>query len=216
MSYRVKELFPTLQGEGAHAGRPAVFCRFTGCNLWSGREEHRASAICRFCDTDFVGTDGPGGGVFATATELARAVSDCWVEHFGPDGEPYVVCTGGEPLLQLDAELIEALHTAGMSIAIETNGTLPVPAGVDWVCVSPKADAELVVTEADELKVVVPQTGGDPDRWSDLRATHRFVQPMDDPDPERARANAAWAVAFCHAHPRWRLSVQTHKYLDIP
>ncbi len=216
MSYRVKELFPTLQGEGAHAGRPAVFCRFTGCNLWSGREEHRASAVCRFCDTDFVGTDGPGGGVFATAEDLAGAVTACWTEHFGPGGEPYVVCTGGEPLLQLDAELVEALHTNGMTVAIETNGTLPVPAGVDWVCVSPKADADLVLTEVDEVKVVVPQSGGDPDRWDHVQAAHHFVQPMDDPDPERARANAAWAVAYCHAHPRWRLSVQTHKYLDIP
>ncbi|MFZ4668602.1 MAG: 7-carboxy-7-deazaguanine synthase [Microthrixaceae bacterium] len=216
MSYRVKELFPTLQGEGAHAGRPAVFCRFTGCNLWTGREEHRASAVCRFCDTDFVGTDGPGGGVFATAEDLAGAVAACWTEHFGPGGEPYVVCTGGEPLLQLDAELVDALHARSMTVAIETNGTLPVPAGVDWVCVSPKADADLVLTEVDEVKVVVPQTGGDPDRWDHVRSAHRFVQPMDDFDPERARANIAWAVAYCHAHPRWRLSVQTHKYLDIP
>jgi len=216
VSYRVKELFPTLQGEGAHAGRPAVFCRFTGCNLWSGREEHRASAVCRFCDTDFVGTDGPGGGVFATAEDLAGAVSACWAEHFGPGGESYVVCTGGEPLLQLDAELVEALHARSMTVAIETNGTLPVPAGVDWVCVSPKADADMVLTRVDEVKVVVPQAGGDPDRWDHVRSAHRFIQPMDDDDPERARANVAWAVAYCHAHPRWRLSVQTHKYLDIP
>jgi 7-carboxy-7-deazaguanine synthase (Cx14CxxC type) len=216
VSYRVKELFPTLQGEGAHAGRPAVFCRFTGCNLWSGREEHRASAVCRFCDTDFVGTDGPGGGVFASAADLAGAVSACWAEHFGPGGAPYVVCTGGEPLLQLDTELVDALHAHGLTVAIETNGTLPVPAGVDWVCVSPKADADMVLTRVDEVKVVVPQTGGDPDRWDHVRSAHRFIQPMDDVDPERARANIAWAVAYCHAHPRWRLSVQTHKYLDIP
>ena len=216
MSYRVKELFPTLQGEGAHTGRAAVFCRFAGCNLWSGREEHRSTAVCRFCDTDFVGTDGPGGGVFASADDLAVAVSACWAEHFGDGGAAYVVCTGGEPLLQLDDELVDALHARGVTVAIETNGTLPVPVGVDWVCVSPKAGADVVLTEADEVKVVVPQTDGDPDRWDAVEAAHRFVQPMDDADPERARANAAWAVAYCRAHPRWRLSVQTHKYLDIP
>ena len=215
MSYRVKELFATLQGEGAHAGRAAVFCRFSGCNLWSGREEHRATAVCRFCDTDFVGTDGPGGGVFDTAADLASAVRSCWQEGFGPGGAPYVVCTGGEPLLQLDSELVDRLHDAGVEVGIETNGTLPVPPGVDWVCLSPKAGTELAVDRADELKVVVPQAE-DPTTWDHIEATHRFVQPMADPDPAVTAANTDRALRFCREHPRWRLSVQTHKYLGIP
>lgn len=216
MSYRVKELFPTLQGEGTHAGRAAVFCRFAGCNLWSGREEHRATAVCRFCDTDFVGTDGPGGGSFPTADALADAVRSCWDDAMGPGGEPYVVCTGGEPLLQLDDELVAALHDRGITVAVETNGTLPAPVGLDWVCVSPKAGAEVVLTAADECKVVVPQDGLDPTAFEDRSFGHLLVQPMDDADPAVAAANAAWAVAFCREHPRWRLSVQTHKTLGIP
>ncbi|MFN8038252.1 MAG: 7-carboxy-7-deazaguanine synthase [Acidimicrobiales bacterium] len=218
MTYLVKEVFATLQGEGAQTGRAAVFCRFTGCNLWSGREEHRADAVCRFCDTDFVGTDGPGGGRFATAGELADRVAAVWAAELGGagdagEGRRFVVCTGGEPLLQLDDELVAALHDRGFTVAIETNGTRPVPAGVDWVCVSPKAGADLVVTTGDELKVVFPQPGAEPDRFDDLAFTHRFVQPMDGPD---AAANLAAALAFCRRHPRWRLSLQTHKLLGIP
>ena len=216
MAYRVVELFPTLQGEGAHAGRAAVFCRFTGCNLWSGREEHRATAICRFCDTDFVGTGGPGGGVFPDARALADAVARCWSDGFGGGGQAYVVCTGGEPLLQLDVALLDALHDLGFTVAVETNGTLPVPDGVDWVCVSPKADSEVVVDRADEVKVVVPQERGDPQRWAGIVADHHLVQPMDDPDPKVSRANTEWAVRYCREHPQWRLSLQTHKYLGIP
>jgi 7-carboxy-7-deazaguanine synthase len=213
VAYRVKELFPTLQGEGARAGRAAVFCRFTGCNLWSGREEHRATAVCRFCDTDFVGTDGPGGGVFATPDDLADAVAACWRAGMGAGGAPYVVCTGGEPLLQLDTAAVGSLHARGFEVAVETNGTLPVPDGVDWVCVSPKAGTALAVRRADELKLVIPQPGVDPADYDDLEATHRFVQPMDGPDRD---ATTRLAVEWCRAHPRWRLSVQTHKYLGIP
>ena len=207
MGYLVKEAFSTLQGEGANAGRAAVFCRFAGCNLWSGREEHRAEAVCRFCDTDFVGTDGEGGGRFEGGEALARHL-----EHVaGPTR--FVVCTGGEPLLQLDAQLIDSLHAHGFEIAIETNGTLPVPDGVDWVCVSPKAEANLVVTRGDELKLVYRQAGGEPERYADLDFRHFFLQPMDGPDRD---AHTAAAIAYCKAHPQWRLSVQTHKYLGIP
>jgi 7-carboxy-7-deazaguanine synthase (Cx14CxxC type) len=215
MSYLVKEVFATLQGEGANAGRVAVFCRFSGCNLWTGRDEHRSQAVCRFCDTDFVGVDGPGGGRFATADSLAEHVAHTWpgVLPPPPGVEPLVVCTGGEPLLQLDDALIDALHDRGMHIAIETNGTLPVPTGVDWVCVSPKADADLVVRSGDELKVVHPQAGLDPASLGDLSFTHRFVQPMDG--PHRAAATGA-CVAFCLDHPDWRLSIQTHKVAGIP
>ena len=207
MAYIVKEVFATLQGEGANAGRAAVFCRFAGCNLWSGREEHRAGAVCRFCDTDFVGTDGPGGGHFGDADALAA--------HVEQIGGPirFVVCTGGEPLLQLDEPLVDALHRKGFEIAIETNGTLPVPAGIDWVCMSPKAEADVVVTRGDELKLIFRQEGGDPERYEHLEFTHFFLQPMDGPD--RA-AHTGAAVEYCLAHPRWRLSVQTHKYLGIP
>lgn len=209
MTYSVKEIFYTLQGEGANTGKPAVFCRFAGCNLWSGLEKDRAEASCRFCDTDFVGTDGPGGGKFKSAEALAGAVADAWR---GAGGEKFVVCTGGEPLLQVDAALIAALHAEGFKIAVETNGTVPVPPGLDWVCVSPKAATDLVVTGGDELKLVYPQDGGAPGRYETLAFKHWFLQPMDGPDQA---ANSKEAVAYCLAHPKWRLSVQTHKYLGI-
>lgn len=209
MTYSVKEIFYTLQGEGANAGKPSVFCRFAGCNLWSGVEADRATATCRFCDTDFVGIDGPGGGKFKTPQDLAEAIAATWT---GDGGEKFVVCTGGEPLLQLDAPLIAALHAKGFKIAVETNGTVEVPAGLDWVCVSPKADSELVVAGGDELKLVYPQANGTPDRYERLAFRHWFLQPMDGPARE---ANSKDAVAYCLAHPKWRLSVQTHKYLGI-
>ena len=213
-AYRVKEIFYTLQGEGARAGRPAVFCRFSGCNLWSGQERHRARAVCRFCDTDFVGTDGPGGGRFASPDQLADAVEAAWpAGPAGADGRRYVVCTGGEPLLQLDGPLIDALHDRGFEVAIETNGTRPVPAGVDWVCVSPKADAPLVVSAGDELKLVYPQAGLAPEEVEALDFSHFFVQPMDGPDRV---ANTDAAVRYCLDHPTWRLSLQTHKLIGIP
>ncbi|HEV2531141.1 7-carboxy-7-deazaguanine synthase [Phenylobacterium sp.] len=208
-SYAVKEIFLTLQGEGGQAGRAAVFCRFAGCNLWSGREQDRASAVCSFCDTDFVGLDGPGGGRFATADDLAAAVEGAWQ---GGRGDRLVVLTGGEPLLQVDDELIAALHARGFALALETNGTLPAPQGIDWVCVSPKADAAVVQTTGQELKLVYPQAGVDPARFERLDFERFLLQPMDGPD--RA-ANTAAAIAYCLAHPRWRLSVQTHKYLGI-
>lgn len=209
MGYVVKEVFRTLQGEGANSGRAAVFCRFTGCNLWSGREEHRASAVCQFCDTDFVGTDGSGGGHFADATSLADHVCEVAGDI------RFVVCTGGEPLLQLDEGLIDAFHRLGFEIAIETNGTLAVPRGIDWVCVSPKAGADLVVTSGDELKLVYPQlgAGGRPERYEDLEFRHFFLSPMDGAERD---VNTRAAIDYCLAHPRWRLSVQTHKYLGIP
>lgn len=211
MTYSVKEIFYTLQGEGAQAGRPAVFCRFAGCNLWSGREEDRASATCRFCDTDFVGTDGVNGGKFSTADALAEAVDAQW-----PAGRPvrkYVVFTGGEPLLQLDLALVEAMHARGFEVAIETNGTLPVPAGVDWVCVSPKQGATLAVSRGDELKLVLPQEGQDLAAFEKLDFSHFFLQPMDGPDKTR---NTQLAIEACKANPVWRLSIQTHKLLQIP
>ncbi|KAF0182249.1 MAG: 7-carboxy-7-deazaguanine synthase [Hyphomonadaceae bacterium] len=209
MSYAVKELFYTLQGEGMQAGRPAVFLRFAGCNLWSGREEDRATAVCTFCDTDFVGMDGTGGGRFESAEALAAAVAALWPGG----GAPYVVCTGGEPLLQIDAPLIEALHARGFEIAVETNGTIAAPDGIDWICVSPKADAALAQMRGDELKLVYPQTGVDPARFEALAFDHFLLQPMDN--PQRV-TNAQAAVAYCLAHPRWRLSTQTHKSLGIP
>ena len=211
MAYSVKEIFYTLQGEGAQTGRPAVFCRFAGCNLWSGREADRASAVCTFCDTDFVDTDGPGGGRFTTADALATAVAAAWPT--GAGGTPFVVCTGGEPLLQLDAELVSALHRRGFEIAVETNGTRPPPPGLDWICVSPKAGAELVVRAGDELKLVYPQTGAEPERFEPLAFRYFFLQPMDGPARER---NTDAALRYCLAHPRWRLSLQTHKLLGIP
>jgi len=210
MTYSVKEIFLTLQGEGGQAGRAAVFCRFAGCNLWSGREADRAEAVCNFCDTDFVGTDGTGGGKFKTPAALAAAVAACWT---GPAEGRLVVCTGGEPLLQLDTPLIDALRAAGFSIAVETNGTLAAPAGIDWICVSPKADATLAQTRGQELKLVYPQIGVDPARFEGLDFERFFLQPMDGADKEAATAAA---VAYCLAHPRWRLSVQTHKYLGLP
>ncbi len=210
MTYSVKEIFLTLQGEGGQAGRAAVFCRFAGCNLWSGREEDRAAAVCTFCDTDFVGVDGSGGGKFASAQNLARAVAATWT---GGQESRLVVCTGGEPLLQLDAALIDALHDEGFAIAVETNGTLPAPAGIDWICVSPKADTPLAQTRGQELKLVYPQKGVDPARFLSLDFERFFLQPMDGPD--RAAATDA-AVAYCLANPVWRLSVQTHKYLGLP
>jgi 7-carboxy-7-deazaguanine synthase (Cx14CxxC type) len=209
MAYAVKEIFYTLQGEGAQAGRAAVFCRFAGCNLWSGREADRAQAVCRFCDTDFVGTDGAGGGKFADAASLADAVAVQWPGG----GKPLVVCTGGEPLLQLDAPLIEALHARGFEIAVETNGTQPAPAGLDWICVSPKADAPLALTRGDELKLVFPQAEARPERFEALAFKHFILQPMDGPERER---NTQRALQYCLEHPQWRLGLQTHKLLNIP
>ncbi len=211
MSYAVKEIFYTLQGEGANAGRPAVFCRFAGCNLWSGREDDRATAQCKFCDTDFVGTDGDGGGKFANANDLANAISKAWTGNGG--AQRFVVCTGGEPLLQIDAALIAALHARDFTIAVETNGTIAAPEGLDWICVSPKANTDLVQTTGDELKLVYPQERGAPERYETLNFTHRFLQPMDGPARD---ANSRAAIDYCLAHPAWRLSMQTHKYLGIP
>jgi 7-carboxy-7-deazaguanine synthase len=213
MTYSVKELFYTLQGEGAQAGRPAVFCRFAGCNLWSGREEDRASAVCRFCDTDFVGTNGPGGGKFASAEALARAVREAWPKSASPRARPYVVCTGGEPLLQLDEALVDAFHAEGLEVAIETNGTLEPPRGVDWICVSPKAGADLVLRSGQELKLVFPQEGADPRAFEELEFEHFYLQPMDG--LLRAQ-NTERALRYCLEHPPWRLSLQTHKILNIP
>lgn len=212
MGYAVKEIFYTLQGEGAHAGRPAVFCRFSGCNLWSGREADRDEAVCRFCDTDFVGTDGEGGGKFATADDLARAVAATWPSP-GGGGRPYVVCTGGEPLLQLDDAAVRAFHAHGFEVGVETNGTVLPPGGIDWICVSPKAGSDLKLRQGDELKVVFPQAGLDPGDLASLDFRHRFIQPMDG--LLRSKHTAA-AVAYCLANPTWRLSLQTHKYLGIP
>jgi len=210
MSYAVKEIFLTLQGEGGQAGRAAVFCRFAGCNLWSGREEDRASAVCTFCDTDFVGMDGEGGGRFTTAEDLANAVLAAWD---GGEDNRLVVCTGGEPLLQLDPALIAALHAHRFEIALETNGTLAVPGGVDWICVSPKAQAPVVQQTGHELKLVYPQKDVDPARFEAWDFARFLLQPMDGPD---RIANTEAAIAYCLKHPRWRLSMQTHKYLGIP
>jgi 7-carboxy-7-deazaguanine synthase (Cx14CxxC type) len=215
--YTVKELFPTLQGEGAHAGRAAVFCRFTGCNLWSGREEDRATAVCQFCDTDFVGTDGAGGGKFATAAQLTDAIEVAWLSTSAGPQQRYVVFTGGEPLLQLDTALIEELHAKGFTVAIETNGTIKVPKGVDWVCVSPKAGSDLIVLQADEMKLVIPQVGhGSLEtllaRFERMDYRNRFLQAMDGPNLEE---NSALAVSLCQKRPLWRLSVQTHKMIGI-
>ena len=215
MAYSVKELFYTLQGEGARSGRPAVFCRFAGCNLWSGREADRASATCRFCDTDFVGIDGAGGGKYATPEALAAAIAARWPIPAPPKARPYVVCTGGEPLLQLDESLIAALHAQGFEVAVETNGTLPAPPGLDWICVSPKANAPLRLSRGDELKLVYPQLEPEaqPERFVDLAFQHFFLQPLDGPGRE---AHVRAAIAYCLAHPQWRLSLQTHKLLGIP
>jgi 7-carboxy-7-deazaguanine synthase (Cx14CxxC type) len=212
VSYAVKEIFYTLQGEGAQTGRAAVFCRFAGCNLWSGRAADRASAICQFCDTDFVGVDGQGGGRFDSAQSLAQAIEEKWPSG-SASGKRFVVCTGGEPLLQLDAALIDALYACGFEIAVETNGTIAAPEGLDWICVSPKAGAELIQRSGDELKLVFPQAGAEPERFRGLAFRHCFLQPMDGPD--RA-ANTELALRYCLAHPQWRLSLQTHKLLGIP
>lgn len=209
--YAVKECYFTLQGEGAHTGRAAVFLRFAGCNLWSGLERDRAGAICRFCDTDFVGVDGPGGGSFANAEALAAHSAALWPRESGV--RPYVVCTGGEPLLQIDRALIDALHEAGFEIGVETNGTIAAPEGLDWICVSPKAGAELVQRSGNELKLVYPQAGAEPERYATLDFARFFLQPMDGPDRE---ANTRDAIAYCRAHPEWRLSLQTHKIIGIP
>ena len=209
MSYAVKEIFYTLQGEGALTGRPAVFCRFAGCNLWSGREADRAAAVCNFCDTDFVGTDGTEGGRYADAAALADRIAGLCPAG---QGARFVVCTGGEPLLQLDPPLIAALRERGFEIAVETNGTIPPPAGIDWVCVSPKAGAPLVITSGDELKIVVPQPGHEPLDFAHLDFRRFSVQPMDG--PERAR-NTQWAIEFCLSHPQWQLSLQTHKMTGV-
>lgn len=216
MAYSVKEVFLTLQGEGANVGRAAVFCRFAGCNLWTGREADRATAACRFCDTDFVGTDGPGGGRFAGPEELAAAIAALWPGSRGARaaGEgPLVVFTGGEPLLQLDGPLVEAVHAAGLAAAVETNGTLAAPPGLDWVCVSPKGGSPLVQDHGDELKLAYPQPGVDPGGFEGLRFGHFFLQPIDGP---ALRANTEAAVRYCLSHPRWRLSLQAHKVLGLP
>jgi 7-carboxy-7-deazaguanine synthase (Cx14CxxC type) len=213
MSYSVKEIYATLQGEGAHTGRAAVLLRFAGCNLWSGREADRASATCDFCDTDFVGTDGPQGGTFESAPTLAAAVAAVWDGAHDSREGAYVVCTGGEPLLQLDATLIAALHKEGFEVAVETNGTQPAPAGLDWICVSPKANAPLRQRKGDELKLVFPQKGALPELYEELDFRHFFLQPMDGP---RRDENTRSAVDYCRRHPRWRLSLQTHKLLGLP
>jgi 7-carboxy-7-deazaguanine synthase (Cx14CxxC type) len=211
MSYAVKEIFYTLQGEGAQTGRAAVFCRFAGCNLWSGREEDRAAAVCQFCDTDFVGAEGPDGGRFADAEELAARIDAAWTA-VSSGGKKFVVCTGGEPLLQLDRPLIDALHARRFEVAVETNGTIAAPDGIDWLCVSPKAGAELVQRTGDELKLVYPQAGAPPESYAGLAFRHFFLQPMDGP---LRQENTEQALRYCLEHPAWRLSLQTHKFLGI-
>lgn len=210
-TYLIKEIYFTLQGEGAQVGRPAVFLRFSGCNLWNGLERNRASALCQFCDTNFIGIDGPGGGKFESPEDLAEAVREKWPESTG--GVPYVVCTGGEPALQLDEKLVNALHDVGFEIGVETNGTLPLPAGIDWVCVSPKGGTELAQRSGDELKLVYPQPFEMPESFEDLDFRHFSLQPMDGPERER---NTKAAVEYCLSNPKWRLSVQTHKFIGIP
>jgi 7-carboxy-7-deazaguanine synthase len=214
LTYAVKEIYYTLQGEGANTGRAAAFCRFAGCNLWTGTEKDRTSAICSFCDTDFVGTDGPGGGHFITANKLATAVATVWREaSHQAEVKPLVVCTGGEPLLQLDESLVVAFHNEGFELAIETNGTRLLPTGVDWICVSPKAGSELVLFSGNELKLVFPQEGADPKQFESLGFEHFFLQPMDGPERE---INTKLTIQYCLEHPKWRLSLQTHKLLGIP
>lgn len=213
MTYSVKEVYYTLQGEGANTGRAAVFCRFAGCNLWTGREEDRADAVCNFCDTDFVGTDGTGGGRFSSAADLAQSVSDKWRPPLSTRARPLVVCTGGEPLLQLDEELVAAFHKANFEVAIETNGTKLPPPGIDWICVSPKAGAELVLDSGHELKLIFPQKRAEPELFDRLDFRHFFLQPMDGPWRD---LNAKLAIEYCLEHPQWRLSLQTHKMLGIP
>jgi 7-carboxy-7-deazaguanine synthase len=210
MTYSVKEIFYTLQGEGAQAGRAAVFCRFAGCNLWSGREVDRAKAVCKFCDTDFVGTDGSGGGKFKTPGSLAEAIDAKWIGH---SSRKFVVVTGGEPLLQLDSDLVVAIQKRGFEVAVETNGTKIAPLGIDWICVSPKAGAQLVQTSGNELKLVYPQLEAEPEAFEHLQFQHLFLQPMDGPDRD---LNTQLAVAYCMSNPRWRVSLQTHKFMGIP
>lgn len=212
--YSVKEIYYTLQGEGAHSGRPAVFCRFSGCNLWTGRESDRHKAVCQFCDTDFVGTDGPGGGQFSNAEALAAAVKAMWPAGSGVS--PYVVCTGGEPLLQLDQALVSAFHDSGIVVAVETNGTLLPPPGIDWICMSPKTNAQLRLKSGDELKLVYPQAGAEPDHYAMLDFRHFFLQPMDMMSPEKTNRNILAATDYCLRHPQWRLSLQSHKLIGIP
>jgi 7-carboxy-7-deazaguanine synthase len=213
MTYSVKEIYYTLQGEGAHTGRPAVFLRFAGCNLWSGREEHRDQSICRFCDTEFVGVDGPGGGKFELPEELGAAVAKHWSASHG-DVKPYVVCTGGEPLLQLDTALISAFHDAGFEVGVESNGTIPAPAGIDWLCISPKGSAKLAQLSGDELKLVFPQVekSAQPPQFEHLAFQHFYLQPMDSPKRDE---NTILTIDYCKNNPRWKLSLQTHKYLGI-
>ncbi|MCZ6447295.1 MAG: 7-carboxy-7-deazaguanine synthase [Alphaproteobacteria bacterium] len=213
MTYAVKELYVTLQGEGANTGRAAVFCRFAGCNLWSGREADRAEAQCGFCDTEFIGTDGPGGGAFKSAAALAAAARTLWTAGRESGDGPFIVCTGGEPLLQLDGALIDAFHGEGFVIAVETNGTLAPPPGLDWICVSPKAGTSLVLRAGDELKLVYPQAGAPPEAFAGLDFDHFFLQPMDGPERD---PNTRKAIDYCLSHPGWRLSLQTHKYLGLP
>ena len=213
MTYSVKEIFYTLQGEGAQAGRPAVFCRFTGCNLWSGLERDRQTATCNFCDTDFVGTDGEGGGKFATPAALVESIVACWPARLNTSAAPYVVFTGGEPLLQLDTRLIEALHEKGFEIAVETNGTLEAPPGIDWICVSPKATAPVTLSSGTELKLVYPQPSALPDRFSPLQFDYYSLQPMDGP---AVRENTQATIAYCKSNPQWRLSIQMHKLVGLP
>jgi 7-carboxy-7-deazaguanine synthase len=213
VTYAVKEVYYTLQGEGANTGRAAVFLRFAGCNLWTGREEDRAQAVCQFCDTDFFGTDGPGGGKFTSARELADAVHSTWRNEGRGKSQPLVVCTGGEPMLQLDPPLVGALHDFGFEVAVESNGTIPAVPGLDWLCVSPKADGRLVQLSGDELKLVYPQDGGEPERYAALDFRHFFLQPMDGPDVHR---NTELAARYCLEHPQWRLSLQTHKLVGLP
>jgi 7-carboxy-7-deazaguanine synthase (Cx14CxxC type) len=211
MTYTVKEIFYTLQGEGANAGKAAVFCRFSGCNLWTGREEDRHRAICQFCDTDFFGI-GEDGGKFASASDLANAVNEKWHGDESSPNEKFVVCTGGEPLLQLDKELVAEFHSRGFKVAVETNGTQNPPAGIDWICVSPKAGADLVIREGNELKLVYPQPGAMPEKFASLRFDHFFLQPMDG---DSAADNTRLAIEYCMSHPQWRLSIQTHKLVGI-
>lgn len=213
MTYSVKEIFYTLQGEGAQAGRPAVFCRFAGCNLWSGREQDRKEAVCDFCDTDFVGTDGQGGGKFNSPEELAQTIHSLWPQNYNPKAKPYVVFTGGEPALQLNDALIDALHLKHFEIAIETNGTLKLPTGIDWVCVSPKADAELIVTQGDELKLIYPQSKNSPEEFENLNFGNFFLQPLHTTQADQYTQQT---IDYCQQHPLWRLSLQTHKIIGIP
>lgn len=210
-AYKIKEIFYTLQGEGAQAGRPAVFCRFSGCNLWSGREADRHKAVCQFCDTDFWGTDGENGGRYASAKSLAEKIASLWPDQ--QQGQAYVVCTGGEPLLQLDTPLLEALHNLGFEVAVETNGTIAAPPGIDWICVSPKANTDIILTSGHELKLVYPQANALPPQFEKLDFTHFYLQPMDGPQTAQ---NTQDCVAYCLAHPQWKLSLQTHKLLNIP